>query len=106
MSVETLEIDAAVNVDLDGDACGFLKKEDDDETIGRWQICHAKAAAPRPIPSDIVINDMAQAEWREDTAARIKCFGRARKAMLIKFEVTEGIHPAEAWHLYLRTDVT
>ena len=106
MSDEALEIDTAVSIDIDADACGFLKKDDDDETIGQWQICHAKAAAPRPMPSDILTNDMTQTQWREDTAARIIYFGRARNAVLTKFEVTEGLCPTEAYHVYLTTMVT
>ena len=106
MSDETLEIDSAVSVDIDGDACGFLKGDDDDETIGQWLICHAKAAAPRPMPSDIVTNCITQAVWCEDTAARIEYFGRARKAVLTEFEVTEGLCPGEDYHLYVTTMVT
>ncbi len=89
-----LESQTAVSVDIDADVCGFLKADDDDEVIRKWQECHCWAAAPKPLPpADIITNEIAKAAWREDAAARITYFGRARNAVLTKFEVTEETPP-------------
>ncbi len=97
-----------VSVDIDADACGFLKADDDDEVIAEWQKCHCLAAAPKPLlPWDIVTNEIAKAEWREDAAARIRYFGRRRKAVLTKFEVTEETPPALGkCHIWTAVEVT
>ena len=108
MSDETLKIDAAVSVDIDRDACGFLKADDDDERIREWTLCHCLAAAPKPLlPHDIITNPIPQANWREDAADRIMYFGRARKAVLTKFQVTEETPPQIGrCHIWTCVDVT
>lgn len=88
-----LETQTVVSVDIDADACGFLKKDDDGEVIRKWQKCHSFAAAPRPIPLDILANFTAQTQWREDTEARIIYFGKAQNAVLTKFKLTEETPP-------------
>jgi hypothetical protein len=108
VDAKLLETDAAVSVDIDADACGFLKADDDDEVIRKWQKCHAQSARPRPfIPRDVLSDPMIVVQWREDVAARITYFGKARNAVLTDFVVTEENPPhPDRCHVYITTNVT
>jgi hypothetical protein len=93
---------------ISADACGFLKADDDDERIREWSLCHALAARPRPMAAREIIGDVKlQIQWRELTEERIIYFGKARSAVLTKFEVTEETPPhLDRWRLWLTVMVT